>query len=163
MFGRQPWTYRDHEDYDPNAIGEITQAHILCALVEEGWYVLVPWSSVKRYDLVIEDDAGRFHRVQCKTGHIKNGSVHFPTQSLRAAKKETEWRRVAVDYVGQIEYFGVYCPDNGAVYLVPIADVPNHRLCSLRLEPPKNNQQKRIRWAREYEIKPRPLNARALR
>jgi hypothetical protein len=154
MFGRQPWMYRDHEDYDPNAIGAITQARVLAALVEAGWGVLMPYMSVTRIDLVIMDSRERFYRVQCKTGHIRCGAVGFPTQSLRAAKKETEWRRIAADYTGQIEYFGVYCPDNGRVYLVPIEDVPTHTRCHLRLDPPKNNQRKRIRWAKDYEVIP---------
>jgi hypothetical protein len=152
MFGRQPWMYRGHEDYDPNDIGAITLAHVVAALTAAGWNVLFSCIRVRRYDLVIEDPEGRFYRVQCKTGYVRSGAVFFPTQSLRAAKKETEWRRIAANYQGEIEYFGVYCPDNGKVYLVPIEDVPNRTGCNLRIDPPKNNQRKRIRWAREYEV-----------
>jgi hypothetical protein len=152
--GRQPWTYRGHEGYDPNLIGSISEARVLAALVEAGWFVLTPYLRTPRFDLVVMDGEGRFHRIQCKTGHISNGAVFFPTQSLRAAKRETEWRRVAFDYLGQVEYFGVYCPDNGKVYLVPIKDAPNRRICALRINPPKNNQSKRIRWAGPYELKP---------
>jgi hypothetical protein len=90
--------------------------------------------------------------VQCKTGQIVNGAVVFRPHSLRAAKRETGWRRIQRDYQGQIQYFGVYCPDNEKVYLVPIEDVPLRRACSLRVDPPKNNQKKRIRWAKDYEL-----------
>ena len=154
--GRQEWTYRSHEDYDPNQIGAISHARVIAALVEAGKFVLLPFvHSSLRYDLVIEEEDGRFSRVQSKTGHISNGAVYFPTQSLRAANRETVWRRVARDYQGAIEYFGVYCPDNGKVYLVPIRDVPTVRAAYLRLTPAKNNQQKRIiRWAEDYEVKP---------
>jgi PD-(D/E)XK endonuclease len=151
--GRQDWTFRTHVDYDPNLIGAITQARVSAALVEAGKIVLNPYVHTPRYDLVI-DDLGRFFRVQCKTGHLLRGAVYFSTQSLRAAKRGTEWRRIAFDYQGQIEYFGVYCPDNGSVYLVPIEDTATKRMCALRITPAKNNQQKRIRWAKDYEVRP---------
>jgi hypothetical protein len=151
--GRQDWTYRSHEDYDPNPIGAISQARVAAALVESGRKVLIPFAQVPRYDLVVEEQ-GRFFRVQCKTGHLVRGAVCFPTQSLRAARKEAEWRRVAFDYQGQIDYFGVYCPDNGNVYLVPIEDVPAKTRCCLRVEPARNNQKKRVRWAKDYEVTP---------
>jgi hypothetical protein len=94
--GRQDWTFRGHQDYDPNRIGAITQARVAAALVEAGKGVFLPFADVPRYDLLMEDE-GRFFRVQCKTGHILGGAVRFPTQSLRAARRETEWRRVARD------------------------------------------------------------------
>jgi hypothetical protein len=163
--GRPEWTYRSHEDYDPNQIGAISQARIAAALIEAGKIVLAPLVQVMRYDVVIEDRSrrlnvegrprkSRFYRVQCKTGHLHRGAVVFSTQSLRAAKRETEWRRVASDYQGDIDYFGVFCPDNGCVYLVPIKVTATKRMCCLRIEPPKNNQKKRIRWAKDYEVVP---------
>jgi hypothetical protein len=153
LSGRMPWMYRAHEDYDPNEIGAITQAKVATALIEAGKLVLFPWMQVTRYDLVIEEK-GTFFRVQCKTGQLFRGTVYFRPQSLRAAKRETGWHRMPGTYEGEIEYFGVYCPDNGAVYLVPITDVNVRCTCFLRIDPPKNNQQKRIRWARDYELKP---------
>jgi hypothetical protein len=56
------------------------------------------------------------------------------------------------DYQGQIDFFGVYCPDNGKVYLVPIQDATTKSMCALRITPPKHNQQKKIRWAAQYEV-----------
>ena len=149
--GRPEWMKRSHADYDPNRIGEISQARVIAALVEAGKFIYVPLGQAGRSDLIFEDERGVF-RVQCKTGRIFNGAMYFPTHSLRAARRETEWRRVERDYQGQIDYFGVYCPDNGKVYLVPISVPTGHTRCYLRLAAPKNNQQKRIRWAREFEL-----------
>jgi PD-(D/E)XK endonuclease len=151
--GRLPWMYRTHEDYDPNEIGAISQVKVIAAVVEAGANVLLPWVQVARYDLVVEWK-GRFLRVQCKTGQIFRGAISFRPQSLRAAKRETEWRRIVYRYDGEIDVFGVYCPDNGKVYLVPIADGNTHGTCFLRLDPPKNNQRKRIRWAADFEVIP---------
>ena len=149
--GRQEWMRRSHADYDPNRIGEISQARVLAALIEAGKFVYLPIGQAGRSDLVFEDERGLF-RVQSKTGGIFNGAMFFPTQSLRAAHRETEWKRVARDYQGDIDYFGVYCTDNGKVYLVPIAVAATHWRCFLRLDPPKNKQRKGIRWAREFEL-----------
>jgi PD-(D/E)XK endonuclease len=151
---RLPWMYRSHEDYDPNVIGAISQAKIATALLEAGMYLLLPCMRELRYDMVIEDAEGRFLRVQCKTAQLHGGAIWFRPQSLRAAKRGTNWRRIAAGYEGEIDCFGVYCPDNGKVYLVPIADVIGHSGCFLRIDPPKNNQQKGIRWAKDYEVKP---------
>jgi hypothetical protein len=101
------------------------------------------------------EEDGRLYRVQCKTGHMTHEAVFFPTQSLRAAHRETAWRRVARHYQGQVDYFAVYCPNNGKVYLVPIADMRTRRGGHLRIDPPKTNQKKGIRWAEDYEVKPR--------
>jgi hypothetical protein len=151
--------YQGHEDYNPNNIGAITQAKVLAALVEAGWVVMLPYMSITRFDLMIMDTQGRVYRVQCKTGQMFHGAIGFRPFSLRAAKKETGWHRIVSNYQGEIEYFGVYCPENGKVYLVPIEDAPNRSICMLRVDPPKNNQRKRIRWAKDYEVTPKFLQA----
>ena len=54
-------------------------------------------------------------------------------------------------YKGEADYFGVYSPDTGKVYLVPVDEVPG-AIAKLRLHATKNNQQKGVRWAKDYEI-----------
>jgi hypothetical protein len=48
--------------------------------------------------------------------------------------------------------FGVYSPNTGKVYLVPVSDVPSGGDVKLRLLKAKNNQQKKIHWAQDYEL-----------
>ena len=151
--GRLPWMFRTHEDYNPNDIAALSQAKVATALIESGRVVLVPWMQVLRYDLVIEEH-GRFSRVQCKTAQLFRGAIYFRPQSLRAAKSESGWNRVAAGYQGEIDFFGVYCPDNSKVYLIPLNEANTRGTCFLRIDPPKNNQQKRIRWAEQYEVRP---------
>jgi hypothetical protein len=120
----------------------------MAALLQVYESVLIPFGNGRRYDLVVDDD-GKFLRVQCKTGHIRSGAILFNSSSMHAHRGGT--RR---DYRGQAELFGVYCPQNRKVYLVPVEDV-GERMGSLRLEPAKNNQQAGVRWADKYEVKPR--------
>jgi hypothetical protein len=118
------------------------------ALVRRKRFVLVPLGENQRYDLVFEED-GRFMRVQCKTGRLINGAVLFNTVSTHGHRGKP-----SRNYLGQVEYFGVYCPQLEKTYLVPIEDVTetNNKL-TLRVEPTRNGQGKKIRWASAYELK----------
>lgn len=147
------WMLRDHPSYDPNRIGAISQAKILAALTEAGKVVLMPCVHVLPYDFVIEEDRS-FFRVQCKTGRLFRGAVFFRTHRLRAAKADTGWKRRVTDYLGDVDFFGVYCPENDSVYLVPIDVVGTLRVCTLRIETARNSQRKRVRWAKDYLVTP---------
>jgi hypothetical protein len=128
------------------AVGDVTQAQVLAALLSRGKKVLVPFGDNARYDLVVEQ-RGVFTRVQCKTGRIDRGAVVFAVASSqyhRGGKRSS--------YHGQVDAFGVFCPDNGKAYIIPIADLPLMREAKLRLTSPKNSQVKGIRWAARYEI-----------
>jgi hypothetical protein len=121
----------------------------MLALHDAGYAISVPFGENTRYDLVI-DDGERLFRVQCKTGRLRDGAVVFRPSSSYAhhASPRVTRRR----YEGQIDYFGVYCPDNGGAYLVPIDHVPTTWMAMLRVKPTRNSQKKRIRRAEDYEI-----------
>jgi hypothetical protein len=151
-----PWMVRNNPEYDPNRIGAITHTKVVAALVAAGKVVLAPFAQVRPYDLVL-DEGGNFVRVQCKTDRLFRGGVYFRSHRLRAAKRETGWHRVITDYVGAVDAFGVYCPENDQVYLVPISEVNSRQNCMLRLTPAKNNQQKGVRWANDFLVVPLPM------
>lgn len=118
----------------------------MAALLRSGKKVLMPFGDNSRYDLVVEE-RGLFTRVQCKTGKVDRGAVVFSVASSqyhRGGKRQ--------DYRGQIDAFGVFCPDNEKVYIIPIDDLPLVREAKLRLTVPRNSQIKGIRWAAKYEI-----------
>ena len=130
---------------NPTARGKRSEAKILGELVEAGVSVLVPWGE-ERYDLAL-DHGGRFVRIQCKTGWLRDGCIEFKTCVA-------DLRRPLGDggYHGQIEAFAVYCPQTGSAYLVPINDVPGPTMARLRLDPTRNGQIRGVRWARDYEL-----------
>jgi hypothetical protein len=131
-------------------IGLITVEQVRLALVMLEKQVLEPLGDHSRYDLAIEEFDGSFQRIQCKTGRIIRGAIYFPTSST-VARSRTGKKTVRTPYRGQVELFGVFCPDNGKVYLVPADEVPVNAAW-LRLDPPRNKQKTRIRWAQPYEI-----------
>lgn len=130
---------------NPTSKGKTSEAVILAALVKLGKSVLIPWGE-ERYDLAL-DEGGRLVRIQCKTGHIRDGCVCFKTSI-------TDARRPLGDggYAGQIDAFAVYCPQIERVYLVPIEVVKTTIGARLRLEPAKNGQTCSVRWARDFEL-----------
>ncbi len=121
----------------------------MLALQEAGYEISVPFGENVRYDLVV-DDGSRLARVQCKTGRLRDGAVRFATCSSYAHHAHPlEARR---DYLGQIDFFAVFCPETAGVYLIPIEHVEAKNRASLRVEPSRNSQQRRIRPASGYEV-----------
>ena len=135
-----------HRASHPVDVRHRSETAILAALVEHGFDVLLPWGINRRYDMVL-DLGDRFLRVQCKTGRLKNGVVEFSARSIRSTTITTLMR----NYVGEIDYFAVYCPANRGVYVVP-CDQTTLSNVYLRLEPATNIPTKRIRWAADYEL-----------
>jgi len=133
----------------PKDIGDRTTLAVMLALREAGFGVLTPFGENTRYDLAI-DNGCKLVRVQCKTGRLREGAIRFAVCSCYGHHlRPKDTRR---DYHGQVDYFGVYCPDNLAVYLVPIADLSVRVQAALRVQPARNSQKCKIRLASKYEI-----------
>ncbi|MBI1916577.1 MAG: hypothetical protein HYS12_17855 [Planctomycetes bacterium] len=130
-------------------VGEVSRTQVMAALALRGKRILVPLGDFQRYDLVFEEEDGQFYRVQAKTGRLAKGAVLFWTCSTDSRSQPGHCIRKP--YTHDVEFFGVYCPENNKVYLVPVAEATN-TACVLRIDPPRNGQKTRIRWARDFEI-----------
>ena len=99
------------------------------------------------------------YRIQVKTGRLRRGVIFFNCYSRHAHRGGS-----VTHYVGKIDAFAVYCPDNEGFYVVPIdAPAVTSALASLRVTAPANNIRKTINWARDYvfdESNPDVLNTR---
>lgn len=133
----------------PKDIGDESTLSIIYALRLAGFGVLMPFGENTRYDLVT-DDGTSLRRVQCKTGRLREGAVRFRTSSSYAHHPNPKVLRR--DYHGQVDDFAVLCRQLGAVYLIPIEDLPMKEAAALRVEPARNNQRARVRLAAQYEI-----------
>jgi hypothetical protein len=134
---------------DTSSIGEVSRWQVIAALTRQRKHILTPIGDHLRYDLVI-DEEGRFLRVQCKTGRLRNGAIRFATCSVDS--RSQKGRCVRRSYRGEVELFGVYCPENGRCYLMPVEKAPLY-VCSLRIDPPRNGQKTHLVWAEDYEMK----------
>jgi len=147
---------------DTSQKGLISHTAVLNRLVQLGFEVLLPWADHLGYDLayfVIEEhrNFGFFvHResylvrIQVKTAWLsKDGTaLEFNTSTVSAGKRGNK----KSGYVGKAEYFGVYSPDTGKVYMVPVRASARSNM-TLRLE---GNAYvyagTPVNWARDYEI-----------
>lgn len=126
-------------------VGDRTEAVVLADLAKAGYTVLVPFG-ITRYDLAIDGGTGEgIKTVQCKTGRLRGGCVVWNACSTqRDSKQRTSYR-------GQVDYFGVWCPELGTVYLVPVEDVGEAE-GRLRIDPVRNGQTTGIRLAETYRV-----------
>jgi hypothetical protein len=130
---------------DTKQVGDIAEARVIAALVEAGFQLLLPFGENRRYDVAI-DFEGKLYRVQVKSGRVRRGTVEFNCYSSHTHRGGTSCRR----YLGEIDFFGVYCAQLSTTYLVPVEDVGSRGY--LRIRACRNAQQKNIRWAEPYQI-----------
>jgi hypothetical protein len=126
------------------ARGNAAEASVLNGLVRLGFDVYVPFGSGHPFDLAVYLPCQRFLRVQCKRAWPQKGCLVFNSHS-------TDHGRGERSYIGLADLFGVYYPPHDEVFLVPVESVAPFE-GRLRLEPPRNNQRKRIRFAADFEI-----------
>jgi hypothetical protein len=134
---------------DPCRIGLIAHTAVLHKLVSLGFEVLQPLGDHLRYDLAYyQAETLELIRIQCKAGRYeaKIGCVIF--KNFNRAGGRTAKR----GYIGDAEYFGVYCEELNKTYLVPVDLILYTTEIHLRIMPSKNNQVKKIIWAKDYEI-----------
>ena len=133
----------------PKDVGDGSTLAIMTALRMNGVALYVPFGENTRCDLVVDDDENLI-RVQCKTGRLRDGAIRFAVCSCYGHHRNPQTARRT--YEGQVDYFAVYCPETAGVYMVPIGDLPLRAAAHLRIDPPRNNQRKRIRFATDYQI-----------
>lgn len=148
---------------DTKGIGDLSEMFVALHLARAGYLVAKPFGENSRYDLVI-DDGKVLSRVQVKTGRFRNGAVHWNCCSTHGHRRSPSFR----SYTGQVDFFGVYCPQLESTYLIPIGELSSRRTSSLRVVPPKNCQSRKVRWATNFLIATGPapqlilVGARAL-
>jgi hypothetical protein len=131
---------------DTKKIGAVSELMVMAALAKSGFRLLVPYGDSARYDVVIENEQGEFARVQIKTGRLRKGSVVFRGYGTHTHRGGVGAR----GYAGEVEFFGVYCPEIDQSFLIPAKDVLTEG--SLRVLPTRNNQGRKIRWAKLYAL-----------
>ncbi len=133
------------KDKQAARMGLAAHTAVLHKLVSKGLEVLQPLGDHLRYDL---EETGELVRVQCKAGRYEAaiGCVLFKSFN------KTGGRGKRRSYVGDAEYFGVYRAELNTIYFIPLEKVPSADEVHLRIQPTKNNQEKKVIWARDYEI-----------
>ena len=132
--------------------GTISEQACVTRLLQVGYNVLLPVGQMHRYDLVIEDADGQLWKVQVKTGRLtkEGATVTYSnvsqTYHYNGVGDRGGTRRQS--YLGQVDYFAIYAEELQKVYLIPTT----HATGILRLKATKNNQEKLVRWAKDYKL-----------
>jgi hypothetical protein len=124
--------------------GNAAEAAVLHTLILGGMGVLLPFGGGQSFDLAAVMPAGDILRVQVKSGRVRNGCVIFNTAS-------TDHGRGRLDYRGRADVLAVHVASISRVFMVPVDDCPGY-VCSLRLDEPRNNQRRRVRFAEDYSF-----------
>lgn len=117
---------------------------MLNAFIRRQLRVLIPFGEGHPYDLVVQLPSDVFLRIQCKTARRRNGCLIFNSRT-------TDHGRGRLPYDGLADAFGVHSQADGRVFLVPVRGTTT-TCASLRLEPPRNNQRRRVRLAAHFEV-----------
>ena len=135
----------------PKRIGDVTQSYFLARCLEVGWAVSVPLGDCSRYDCILDRKNG-LERIQIKTGRIRNGAITFSScSSTYHVPGGCNTKHKHQPYYGEIDNFGIYCPETRKCYIVPV-DCVGRREGSLRVELSKNGQHRGVKFAKDYEI-----------
>lgn len=164
---------------DTSQKGLISHTAVLNRLVQLGYEVLLPWADHLGYDLAyyVTEEHQNFGffvhgecylvRVQVKTAWLSKDEtcLEFNTSTVSVRKRGKNKKS---GYKGKAEYFAVYSPDTGKVYVVAVDEAREHDM-SLRF---KNsgvirsngrkswhvpyeeavNSKVKYWWAEDYEI-----------
>jgi hypothetical protein len=124
------------------ARGNAAEAAVLQAFAGAGISVLIPFGGGLPFDLGAVMPGGAVLRVQVKCGRVRNCGVMFNTAG-------TDHGRGRLDYRGRADVLAVYVASISRVFVVPVDDCPTYT-GFLRLDPPRNNQRRGVRFADDY-------------
>src|SRR5262245_48262487 len=134
--------------FTPSQKGSIAEAAIVVAAIKLGISVLKPVNEGLRYDLIFEL-GGEFVRVQCKWIVRRGDVIVFPCVSRRRSAGGFVQKRYTST---EIDALAGYFAELDRCYFLLFDQVPQSRAVTLRLGPTRNNQQRGINWAENYEF-----------
>lgn len=125
--------------------GRQTEIGVINSFLQAGYNVAEPYVA-DRYDLIV-DINGRLLKIQIKTSRItETGTIVFSTKNIHINTTGTCYKNYKND---NIDFFATMYKNQ--CYLVPVQEcgVSN---CALRIEKPKNNATKNIRFIEDYTL-----------
>jgi hypothetical protein len=131
-----------------NQKGAIAETAVAHAATKLGVDVYRPVAEGGRYDLIfVLDDV--LLRVQCKWAARRGDVIMVPcVSSWRSGDRFIHRPYTAVE----IDGIAAYSIDLDCCYFIPIARVEATPSIALRISPARNNQRRRINWAKDFEL-----------
>ncbi|MDJ0908345.1 MAG: group I intron-associated PD-(D/E)XK endonuclease [Woeseiaceae bacterium] len=118
-------------------------------LYEQGFTILTPQTEHSPFDLVAYRD-GEFRRVQVKYRSVdRYGKLEVKFSTCWTDKNGTH--TVPIDKQ-EVDLYCVYCPDTDECYYLDPDEFGS--TASLRVEAPKNNQKRNVKFVADYRRAP---------
>jgi hypothetical protein len=121
-------------------------------MASQGWMILRPMTEHAPFDIVIYRNC-KFLTVQVKYTAMRNGKIEVKLSSCWGDKHGTHL--VPID-CKIVNVYAIYCPDTDKCYYFRTKDFTKQCWVFLRIEEPRNNQSKNIRYASDYTFVPDP-------
>jgi hypothetical protein len=128
--------------------GAVAEVAITLAATKLGIDVYLPMQEGGRYDLIL-DVGGTLTRVQCKWANRYGDVVVVRARRCRRTASGLLHRGYSPD---EIDAVAAYCNELDTCYFISFEKVAAQKAFQLRLGPPRNNQRRRVRWAKDYEF-----------
>lgn len=129
------------------SVGNIGESIALTEFVKKGISVFIPFGQNTPMDLISFVN-GEFFKIQVKTTQkVKNGTMVF--EMCRTNGFTLERTPYTAD---DTDFFFLYCIENNYMGLVNFNEVQGLGTLTLRVDKPKNNQIKGIRFADTYNF-----------
>lgn len=112
-----------------------------------GFKVLSPIGERSRYDLVV-DVGDRLVKMQIKTAQLLNNRLKSCMYSTHLRDGKRVEKR---NYIGEVDYIGIYSPDLDSCYIIKPEDAPKYELY-LVIGKTKSGQIKNIRFADDFKL-----------
>jgi hypothetical protein len=127
------------------AAAELAIAHKAADL---GVGVLKPLTGGERYDLIFETGS-RLYRVQCKYARLHGDTVVVRCYSTRRAREGLRKRTYHAD---EVDLIAAYCPELDRCFVACVDQFDGRTQLDLRVRPSRNNQQRGINWADDFDF-----------
>lgn len=133
--------------------GDLGVLKIKCDLCSKGYMILSPETEHAPFDLVAYKNK-KFIKIQVKYRAVgKSGTITVSLKTCWNDKKGTHIKKYDLD---EIDLVAVFCPDTNECYYFDPKETPEN--ITLRVDSPKNNQQKNISLAKNFLSIPLSFN-----
>jgi hypothetical protein len=128
--------------------GAIAELAIQLAASKLGIEVYRPVAEGGRFDMILAPGS-QLIRVQCKWAPRRGDVLVI---SCRSARRSAEGFVRRCYTAEEVDAIAAYNLELDRCFLIPIALVENRPGISLRLSPCRNNQQRRVNWADDFDF-----------
>ena len=130
--------------------GDLGVAMVIADCAKHGIHACLPISEHLPFDLIIVDQEGQLAKIQVKYITKRNDGT-LPI-SMRNSYLNKDGPYAVLTNRELFDAYAVYCPDTEEVYYVHNCEIPKNQRSTfrIRIDPSKNNQVERIRYAKDY-------------